>query len=142
MFYIFLGENNLTELAGYHNGEVVVKVFDWVSWLGNVFKKLDNILSYQIFKFSSTEPGVVRCYKTIDSEPVVKNLLKLENPHVHFTTKPDEISPDGLSKQRQMYLYNQIREFCKVGTEDYVAPNPNKISHRKCLKQRKSVCIF
>ena len=121
----FLGENNLTELVGYHNGEVAVKVFDWVSWLWKVFKKLDNILSYQIFKFDSTEPGTVRCYKTIESKPVIVKLLKLDDPYQHLLTRPEEIKPEGLSKKRQLYLYNQIREFCKVGTEDFVAPNPN-----------------
>ena len=35
---------------------------------------------------------------------------------------PPTIRPDGLTLDRKNYLYNEIRQFCKPGTEDLVAP--------------------
>lgn len=37
---------------------------------------------------------------------------------------PEEIKPEGLSKERQAYLYQEIREFCAPGTENLVCPKP------------------
>lgn len=37
---------------------------------------------------------------------------------------PNEIRPDGLSDNRQEYLYKSIREYCRPGTEDFVCPEP------------------
>ena len=133
-FYVS-GGNNVAELVGYHDKRILVEVFDWIKWLGKVFKKIDNILSYQHFKFDSNNPGFVCCYKTIDdSQPVVVKMLKepLQQAHTYLTTtSPEETTPDGLSEQRQQYLFNQIREFCKPGTEDYVAPPPTNKKPKK-----------
>ena len=37
---------------------------------------------------------------------------------------PQKINPEGLSEERRNYLYREIRQFCKPGTEDLVAPVP------------------
>ena len=37
---------------------------------------------------------------------------------------PQKINPEGLSDERRNYLYREIRQFCKPGTEDLVAPVP------------------
>ncbi|KAG3117923.1 hypothetical protein PI124_g3893 [Phytophthora idaei] len=44
--------------------------------LKKLYKKLDNIQSYQIFEVRDGEPGVVYCRTRPDSEPVVQNLLR------------------------------------------------------------------
>ena len=123
----------MSELVGHHNGKVLVETFDWVSWLEKIFKKFDGILMYQHFKFSNKTPGKVFCYKTLDSIPVEKKLLRKEDEDpVEYltTTSPEILSPEGLNKERQTYLFNHIREFCKSGTEDYVAPHPTNKKRR------------
>ena len=37
---------------------------------------------------------------------------------------PDIVNPDGLTEERRNYLFCEIRQFCKPGTEDIVAPAP------------------
>ena len=37
---------------------------------------------------------------------------------------PQKINPEGLSDERRNYLHREIRQFCKPGTEDLVAPVP------------------
>lgn len=40
---------------------------------------------------------------------------------------PPVITPHGLSSDRQWYLYNHIREFCRASTEDLVCPIPSSM---------------
>ena len=37
---------------------------------------------------------------------------------------PLPVVPLGLDEDRKRYLYREIREFCRPGTEDLVAPAP------------------
>ena len=39
------------------------------------------------------------------------------------------LTPAGLPLARQLYLYEQIREYCRDGTEDLVCPNPHSANH-------------
>ena len=39
------------------------------------------------------------------------------------------ITPAGLPLARQLYLYKQIREYCRDGTEYLVCPNPHLANH-------------
>ncbi|KAJ7382208.1 hypothetical protein OS493_036407 [Desmophyllum pertusum] len=38
---------------------------------------------------------------------------------------PPIISPAGLDAARKQYLFREIRPFCRPGTEEHVAPNPD-----------------
>jgi len=38
---------------------------------------------------------------------------------------PPVVTPSGLSRERQCYLYNQICEFCRAGTENLICPLPS-----------------
>lgn len=40
------------------------------------------------------------------------------------TELPPTVTPPGLSNKRQWYLFNDIREFCREGTEDLACPLP------------------
>ena len=81
----------------------------------------------------SSNPGIVKCYRTIDSEPVIVRMLKdpQSNPKTYLTTtSPESTPPEGLSHERQQYLFKHIREFCKTDTKDYVAPPPTNKRHK------------
>ena len=41
--------------------------------------------------------------------------------------KPPIIEPQGLDEERRRYLFNEITQFCKSGTEDLVAPDLDTI---------------
>ena len=42
---------------------------------------------------------------------------------------PTAITPAGLPLARQLYLYQQIREYCRDGTEDLVYSNAHLANH-------------
>ena len=64
-------------------------------------------------------------YKEFLSSPeqsfmLLKNNAILPPP----LTLPDIINPDGLTEEPRNYLFREIRQFCKPGMEDIVAPAP------------------
>ena len=113
---------NKTQLVGTHNGRVLVPVYDWSSFLGQYFKRFPNILKFHHFRFSKENPGMV-FYKEFATSPE-QSFMLLKNNAILPPTLPEVINPDGLTEERKNYLYREIRQFCKPGTEDIVAPAP------------------
>jgi len=52
---------NVAELEGLHNGNVLVATYDWVTYLGEYFKKLPQIKSFYHFRFNKEHPRTVFC---------------------------------------------------------------------------------
>ena len=114
---------NKAQIVGTHEGRVIVPVYDWVSFLGQYFKKLPGIKKFHHFTFSKESPGTVSYKESVYSPQ--QSFMLLRNPAiVPPATLPPTIKPDGLSEERKRYLYREIRQFCKPGTEDIVAPAP------------------
>ena len=127
---------NVAQLVGTQDGEVVVPTYDWVSFLGKHFRKVPQIKSHHHFEFSSSTPGDVsmKLYNSSSSS----NFRMLVDRR--WTPSPDElptqIPPVGLSNERKWYLYNQIGEFCREGTENLVCPHPDQGSDSLSPAQR------
>lgn len=115
---------NKAQLVGTHDGRVIVPVYDWTSFLEPYFKRIPNIKKYHHFRFSKDSPGMVFCKELVTSPEqsfmLLKDQVNLPPPSV----LPPTIRPDGLSQERKNYLFREIRQFCKPGTEDLVAPAP------------------
>lgn len=112
---------NVAELVGLHNGTVLIPTYDWFTYLGNFFKKLPNIKSFYHFRFHRDFPGTVFCKEYWNSQERAVNLLR-NGTTLETGGLPPTISPSGISRERAEYLYKEIREFCRDGTEDLVAP--------------------
>ena len=115
---------NKAQLVATHDGRVIVPVYDWSTFLGQYFKKLPNIKKFHHFRFSKDEPGVVYCREFLSSPEQAFFLLRNGVAIPPGSVLPQKINPEGLSEERRNYLYREIRQFCKPGTEDLVAPVP------------------
>lgn len=117
---------NKAQLVGTHDGTVIVPVYDWCSYLEQYFKRLPNIKSYHHFRFTKDEPGRVY-FKESDLSPK-QSLMLLKNPAIlpPAARFPAKVNPTGLSQDRKRYLFREIRQFCKPGTEELVAPAPQE----------------
>lgn len=115
---------NKAQLVGTHDGRVIVPAYEWSSFLGEYFNKLPNIKKYHHFRFSKDEPGRVYFKETRSSPEQSHMLLKNRVVLPPATVLPPKLNPEGLSEERKQYLYREIRQFCKPGTEDLVAPAP------------------
>ena len=118
---------NVYELAGLPDGTVLVPVYNWQIFFEKHFKSIPQILKYHHFRFTEERPGVVFVKEFADSAEIEISLLK--GSKLELSGLPSLITPNGLSEERKYYLYNEIRPFCRPGTEDLVAPfhkNPKK----------------
>ena len=115
---------NTTQLVGSQEGEVVVPTYDWTTFLGKHFRKVPKIKTYHHFSFSSSTPGMVTLKELSDSAPSTFQMA-VDNWQPLSSELPSQIMPAGLSDERQHYLFSQIREFCRTGTEDLVCPPPS-----------------
>jgi len=94
-------------------------MYDWVQFLPQFFRRLPNILSYH--QIVLTADGVAQCRKLLGDSATTQFLLKKPPP---ADLLPAVIPSKGIDLHRQWYLYEQIREFCKTGTQDLVCPKP------------------
>ena len=115
---------NKAQLVATHNGQVIVPVYDWATLLAQYFKKIPNITSYHHFRFSQDEPGVVYCKQFVASAEERFVLFKNRAVTPPVSVLPQKINPEGLSDERKNYLYREIQQFCRPGTENLVAPVP------------------
>ena len=115
---------NVPELVGTQDGAVLVPTYDWVSFLGEHFRRVPQMKSQHHFHFSSTSPGVVNMKEYSDSDSRQFRVLVDSSWEPSPATLPTQILPAGLSDERKWYLYHQIREFCRDGTQDLVCPHP------------------
>ena len=110
---------NVAELVGLHDGTVLIPTYDWVTFLGQHFKKLPQIKSYYHFCFHKDYPGTVFCKTYWHSEEKAINLLR-GAPEVGKL--PPTVPLSSISREHVEYLYKEICEFCREGTENLVAP--------------------
>ena len=114
---------NVAQLCGLHDGTVIVPTYNWASFLETYFKKLPGVKSFHHFRFSKDTPGRVFCKRYVDSEEMEFDLLKDPTKRPPYTL-PSVVNPVGLDLERKNYLYKEIRQFCKPGSADLVAPKP------------------
>ena len=118
---------NQAQLVGTQSGETLVPMYNWVNHFNHHFRQLQNIKSYHSFHFSCSFPGQVAVKEYSDSEEKIFTLL-VDDWNPVFTVLPEVIKPEGLSEERQLYLYNNIRPFCREEVRDIVFPPPTPIT--------------
>ena len=120
---------NMAQLVGAQSGEVIVPSYDWVTYLGQYFVKIQGIKSLHHFHFDSSQPGFVHVQAFSTTSKVQHTILIDKNRMPDKTELPNLITPVGLSTDRQWYLYNKIREYCSDTTKDLVCPYPGPGEH-------------
>ena len=89
-----------------------VTFFDWRGFLQQYFKPLKDITKYHSFQVNHSAPGQVVCKKFEDSPEERVNLLRRPT-HIPQNQMPSEIASPDLEPERQWYLHDQIRQFCR-----------------------------
>ncbi|PFX33021.1 hypothetical protein AWC38_SpisGene2140 [Stylophora pistillata] len=81
-----------------------------------------NVAEFVVLHNGTEFPGTVFCKQYWFSEGKALNLLRNRNQLPQPGQLPDTINPQGISRERAEYLCKEIREFCRDGTENLVAP--------------------
>ena len=121
---------NKAQLVGAQSGEVIVPSYDWVTYLGQYFVKIQGIKSLHHFHFDSSQPGVVHV-QAFSTTSKVQHTILIDKDRMpkDKTELPSSINPVGLSTDRKWYLCNKIREYCSDTTKDLVCPCPGPGEH-------------
>ncbi len=109
------------------DGNASLEYRAWSKWLEKFFRKLPNISGYQHFSMSTDKPGEITVKKYADSEEETYQLLKRNVKPGDLThgRPPNKLFPEGLSPERQWYLYDNIRmHIPDEGDKDITAPLP------------------
>jgi len=116
---------NVACLVGSEGGEVYVPVRDWQTFLMSElnYKHIAGIKNNHYFSFHSEHPGQVEI-KEHSEAPVSRICMTAVS--TPCSEKPAKITPDGLSHDRKLYLYEKIRQFCSDETKDIFCPEPTE----------------
>ena len=107
-----IGGHNVAQLTcDPVSGERFVHWYNWSEYLSSYFSPIPNILSYQHFRFTKTDPGCVFMRASADA-PELKVCVFKKGVKRLPSLVPTEKKPAGLSLERQWYLYEQIGPLC------------------------------
>ena len=120
-------EVNHAQLVGREDGTTIVPQYDWASFFTPYFKKTAfkgiKTLHHLIFSQSGGTPGTVAIREWTDSPE--KIITPLERQWAPLPNQlPPRFEPPGLSRERKLYLFNKIREYCPIACQDIVCPDP------------------
>ena len=115
---------NHAQLNVTEDGTIVIPTLDWTDFFAPHLKKISGIKKLHHFRFPSSEPGVVYVKVHSDDAEVKIDLMKKNAWHPEPSLLPSQITPKGLSNERQWYLFDKIREFCPEQDRDVTCPEP------------------
>ena len=88
------------------------------------YKKLDRIKGCFHFKFDAQSPGVVFLRRICDGSVTEVKLWKGCQEFIEDELPP-VVSPKGLTSERQWYLYDKIRRYCRDECKNLTCPIPD-----------------
>lgn len=119
------GAENFSFLVGNESGELYMDVYDWQEAFSEAhFSRIPFITSQSYFYFDERWRGKVKCLKSVDD--VMQTYSIFESSFDVSKMSFEKIQPMGLSYERKLYLYEQVRPFCAEDTKDVVCPLPSK----------------
>ena len=123
---------NEVQLVATQDGDVIVPTYDWAGHFNDHYHQsaLKGIKKFHHFCFDQSHPGDV-FVQTFSGEPETKlTLLQDTTWSPSLSDLPLIIPPAGLSAERQIYLYEKIREYCRPEVRDLVCPRPRDYAER------------
>ena len=114
---------NVPHLCGQEDGTVLVKVYDWSSYLSRYFNKVKQIKANHHFHFDHLSTSVT-VKRFCDTDTSVQELIKVPGMLPAHEEMPVQILPKGLDAKRKLYLFKEIREFVAEDKQDLVCPPP------------------
>ena len=97
----------------------------WDSYFKDFFKPVKNITAYQRFVFRSSHPGKVELSESDELPMKTFDLRTGSTSALSETALPPVIQPAGMSHERALYLFKNIRQFCHPENRDITCPEPD-----------------
>ena len=74
--------------------------------------------------FSCDKPGVVMVREAFDDQPKEVKILKAPIANLSATSLPELLPRGGITPERQLYLFKEIRDFVPSAFQDTLCPTP------------------
>ena len=98
---------------------------EWDRFFMRFFKPVPGISKMHYMRTTRTDPGVLFVKEAADSPERQVQILKVPSDELLQAGLPSTISPGGLSAERKLYLYSQIREHVPPQYQEEVSPAPS-----------------
>lgn len=103
--------------------------WEWRSWdnfFAQHFRPVKSITSFQRFVFHHESPGVVQmsCSDTLQDKSLQLLMAPANSGQFSKTALPTVLPPGGMSHERALYLFKNIRQFCHAESRDITCPEP------------------
>ena len=117
---------NVPQLVGNLDGTVFVPTYNWSEFFDNIMMKspLKGISRLHQFQFSAARHGKVHVKESSSAAEREITLVRDDLWQPSPDELPPVVTPNGLSAERQQYLFEKIREFCPDDKKDIVCPRP------------------
>lgn len=110
---------NYGKFVGLYNGIVLVKIYDWVLYFGRYLRKINGVSKFYYFCFFKDYFRNVFCYELVDFFEKEFELFKNRNDF-SLSILFFQVVFGGLDEERKSYLFRKIRQFCRLGIENFV----------------------
>ena len=116
---------NEAQLVATQEGEVLVATYNWSAHFSDKFNQsaFKGIKKFHHLRFDSAHPQCA-FVRTVADAPEKKITIMNSTWKPTPQDLPPVILPAGLSRERQAYLYDKIREYCRPEVQDAVCPRP------------------
>lgn len=116
---------NIAQPIGTTDGEVYVRTYDWTGYLAPFFRRIKSIKTYHHFYLEQATLGRGDILLKENNESTVTIWKHLRQTSVTTTDDlPTIVTSNGLSAERQWYLFEKIREYCPHDSRDRTCPLP------------------
>lgn len=105
------GHNICQRYRDYNHSTPNIVYRDWSSWLSRYFSVIPLITNYHHFKIEKEKRGEVILKRDVDAEEEQVFIMKKDFPYSELKRPkrlPKKLMPQGLSAERQQYLYDKI----------------------------------
>ncbi|XP_048771609.1 uncharacterized protein LOC125677540 [Ostrea edulis] len=99
---------------------------DWKTFLSTYYRAVKGIRKYHHFRFTSEEPWNVYVKERVDSDEKMVFLKKNGSPSFDAAALPEILLPVGLTRERQQYLYRNVRPYVRPAHQDSLCPTPSE----------------
>ena len=97
---------------------------NWETLVDPLFKPIPHIRKYHHFRFDASNPGKVFVKEHTNSAEKEVSIFKkgITAAKVRKAKLPAVLLPEGLTRERQEYLYKEVRPYVKSEYQDIACP--------------------
>lgn len=133
--------NSITPIiVGTENGTTFIPTYDWSTHFAGA-KTVPKIFTHHHFVTSSKKPNFMK-YRLHESSCAEEEVRIFPKDMTVPKSLPEVIVPEGLSIQRQQYLFKNIRKHTRKGCKNVLCPKPSPLLPKNKTKASTAAAVL